>query len=660
MSAHRPWTPLARALALVVLVFSTLPVVHALNRTATTIPTVESDHPYKNDENKFWTIANNSGQNAARIHFSRIELETGVDRIQIRDANDTLIQEITSSAPDGLWSDTVPGASIKVVLKTDGSGQFWGFAIDQLDPAAYTTLDYSPHPYPNSSTAVKTLVNNTAGATGTRVRFDRVELENGVDYIVIKDLNDVPYQWITGSYPNGLTSKAVPGAGIKVQLVTDGSGQAWGYNVAEIQTTPPQAPDPAPPYGPTLAESNHPYADNYTNTWVITNPDVNAVSSKVHFSRIDTDACDVVQVLDANDTIIQSFYERTHKTDTWSDYVPGRVVKIRLATACGYQDWGFRVDNITNAVANPGLVQSDHNYADNVTKVWTITNPDVNAVSSKVHFSRIDTDACDVVQVLDANDTIIQSFYERTHKTDTWSDYVPGRVVKIRLTTACGYQDWGFRVDNITNAVANPGLVQSDHNYGDNVTKVWTITNPNVNAVSSKVHFSRIDTDACDTVQVLGVTDTIVQTFGERTHKLDVWSDPVPGRIVKIKLTTACGYADWGFRVDAIEPSSDQAPPPAGFNALMLQVNAPGDVFLNGQKLFSVSYAGEYRIPLTKGLTAQTNVQTEASANAAVRAATPGDYIITINYVTGATQTIQATVGADGGVKVVYLPIVKQ
>ena len=525
-------------------------IVPSLGASAVTIPTVESDHPYENSADKFWTIANTGGQSAARIHFSRIDLESGVDKIEIRDAENTLIQEITTSSPDGLWSDTVPGASIRVTLKTDRSGQYWGFGIDQLEPVAYTTLGYSPHPYLNGSTAVKTLVNNTPGPAGTRVRFDRIELEDGVDYIVIKDLNDTPYQWITGSYPNGLTSKAVPGSAIKVQLVTDSADRAWGYNIATVETANSDVADVAP-----------------------------------------------------------------------------------LRTA---------------------LAESDHPYTGAANQVWTLTNPDANATATKLHFSRVELNGA-ILQVLDANDTVIQTYGWNSNLQDVWSDYIPGRIVKLKLTYQCCDAWWGFRADAIVNSVPNPGLAQSDHPNTSAPNQAWTVTNPNVNATSSKLHFSRVELNGA-TLQVLDANDTVIQTYGWNSNLQDVWSDYVPGRIVKLKLTYQCCDAWWGFRADAIEPSSTQNPSPAGLNALLVQVNAPGDIFLNGTKLFSVSYAGEYRVPLTSGV----GVIGGALAGADLSAATAGVYAIRIDYITGYSQTIQATIGADGGIKVVYLPLVKK
>ncbi|MBP1468743.1 hypothetical protein EYB53_023715 [Candidatus Chloroploca sp. M-50] len=653
MTAHRPL--LIVALAILLLAFGSLFSAQARPITrpqatelAASIPTVESDHPYENNTDKFWTIPNTGGENAARLHFSRIELEEGVDQIFIYDANDTLIQEISTSAPDGMWSDPVPGASIKVALKSDGSGRFWGFAIDQLEPVNYPTIHYSPHPYPNNAKLERTFVNDAANPAGTRVRFDRIDLEDGVDYIVIYDLDNTPYQWITGSHPTGLTSKAVPGAGIKVQLISDGSVRHWGYNLVAVESGTPTAPED-PPQRVTLAESDHPYTGEAEQTWTITNPNVNATSSKVHFSRIELFRA-TLQVLDANDTVIQTFGWDTNKQDVWSDYVPGRVVKLKLLYHCCDAWWGFRADSIVDSIPNPGLAQSDHPYTSEADQSWTITNPNVNATSSKVHFSRIELFRA-TLQVLDANDTVIQTFGWDTNKQDVWSDYVPGRVVKLKLLYHCCDAWWGFRADSIVDSIPNPGLAQSDHPYTSEADQSWTITNPNVNATSSKVHFSRIELFRA-TLQVLDANDTVIQTFGWDTNKQDVWSDYVPGRVVKLKLLYHCCDAWWGFRVDAIEPSSADPVPPAGINGVYVQINAPGDVYLNGKKIFRVTAAGEYRIPLA----AAAGV---AIRDAALAAVAPGLYSIRIEHATS-EQTIEVRVEATGGIEIVYLPMVRR
>ena len=537
------------------------------------IPIVESDHPYANSEDEVWVIENNSGLNASRIHFSRLNLEDGVDKIELFDEDDTLIQVISSSAPDGVWSEIVPGSLVKIRLTTDGADVEWGFAIDQMEPTAYATIAYSSHPYAANAQEYTTLINDAPNPSGSRVHFSRIELEHQVDYLVIMDADNNAYQWITGKYPEGFTSKSVPGPVIKILLLSDRSGQDWGYNIERVESGTPETPEPPPSFPTILAQSEHPYPLHETREWTIVNPDVEAGSSKIHFSRIDIDGWDTLQLLDADETLIQAFGSGTHLTNTWSDFVPGRIIKVRLISNVapnGTQgsDWGFLIDSIKNSVAKPGLAQSNHPYPATETKEWTLVNPDVEAVSSKIHFSRIDIDGWDFIQIIDAEGTIIQRFGSDTHLRDVWSDYLPGRIVKVRLVSniagngAYG-SDWGFRVDDIKNSVAKPGLAQSDHPYPAEETKEWTIVNPDVEATSSKIHFNRIDIDGWDTIQVLDAEGTIIQTYGSGTHLRDEWSDYIPGRIVKVRLISdiagngAYG-SDWGFRADDILSISDE------------------------------------------------------------------------------------------------------
>jgi hypothetical protein len=515
----------------------------------------ESDHPYENNISESYRVNNDSGKNAAQIHFKFIELEEGADKIEIRDDDGILIQEITESAPDGLWSDIIPATSIEIVLKTDGADQAWGFLVDEIKPVDYTTLAYSPHPYPNNFDDIIYIPNDKANPEGTAVRFDKIELEDEVDYIVIKDTNDVPYQWITGSHPKGLTSKVVPGAAVQVQLISDRSVQSWGYNIDSVLTKSPDEPVDVPDWMPdkSLVESDHPYASKTDQTWTITNPDVNAESSKIHFSRIDlANYYAVIEILDENDTVIQKITDG-YFTDFWSDYVPGRIVKVKFTSNASSTAWGFRVDAIKTSVSNPGLAQSDHPYASKTDQTWTITNPDVNAESSKIHFSRIDlANYYAVIQILDENDTVIQKITDG-YFTDFWSDYVPGRIVKVKFTSNASSTAWGFRVDAIKTSVSNPGLAQSDHPYASKTDQTWTITNPDVNAESSKIHFSRIDlANYYAVIQILDENDTVIQKITDG-YFTDFWSDYVPGRIVKVKFTSNASSTAWGFRVDAIE-----------------------------------------------------------------------------------------------------------
>ncbi|MBE2262210.1 MAG: hypothetical protein IAE92_05675 [Burkholderiaceae bacterium] len=514
------------------------------------VTVVESEHPYANDSDESWFIGNDSPENAFQLHFKRIELEAGVDRLLITDADGRVMQEIDASYPDGLWTDPIPGVGAYVQLLTDGADTAWGFAVDKVAAFDYPTLGYSPHPYPNDSAEFLVLLNDDPAATGTQVVFDRIELEDGVDYLVIMDAEDTPYQWITGGHPEGLTSAAVPGVAVKVQLVSDGSVRAWGYNIRELASGEPGEPEDRPTTPSALAESAHPYVNDFEKVWTLTNPDVTAASTKVHFDRLALSRGDVVELLDASGTVLQAFQE-VSGNDFWSDYLPGRVVKVRLATRSGYEDWGFRIDKLATAVERPGLAQSPHPYYNDTNDTWTITNPDPKAMSSKIHISFLEIARGDILDLLDASGTLIQRF-EEGYAEDIWSDYAPGRVIKVRFTTRGGYEGWGFRIDAIATSVDNPGLVQSDHPYTDGIDQVWTISNPDANAQSSRVHFQWLWLARGDYVELLDSSGNVVQTFNEMRGE-DIWSDYIPGRVVKVHFVTRNGYEDWGFRIDAIE-----------------------------------------------------------------------------------------------------------
>jgi len=112
-----------------------------------------------------------------------------------------------------------------------------------------------------------------------------------------------------------------------------------------------------PSGGSCLAESPHPYPDNYDNNWILINPDTNASSTRIHFSRLETESgYDYVYVRDVNNNQINSFSGK-YSSGAWSDTVPGRMVKVQLTSDGSMTAWGFCVDPIetvsTGGTATP-------------------------------------------------------------------------------------------------------------------------------------------------------------------------------------------------------------------------------------------------------------------------------------------------------------------
>jgi hypothetical protein len=308
---------------------------------------VESDHPYANSEDKLWLVSNpDANAGATRLRFARFELEEGVDWLLVLDAYDNEMQRLTGRLPDNFWTEPVPGTMVKLRLVTDGSVRRWGFAMDALASVPYTTLAYSPHPYPHNSSLEWRFNNLDANAAGTRLHFSRVELEENVDWLVIMDITERPYQWITGSHPDGLWTIGVPGNGVIVRLISDGSVRKWGFNLDALESAKPDEAQPRPEPEKALAESKHPYEPNKQLEWTLVNPNPAAAFSKVHFTRLELRNGDSLVLLDGNNNRIQTFGEGTNLWDFWSDDVPGRIVKVQLNAGDWREGWGFRIDDI--------------------------------------------------------------------------------------------------------------------------------------------------------------------------------------------------------------------------------------------------------------------------------------------------------------------------
>lgn len=94
----------------------------------------ESAHPYENDTFQTWTVTNpDSSAERTRVHFSQVDVEMGWDYVILMDGTKQEIQRITGSYPSGLWSNSIPGTTVLVVLQTDSSVTGWGFCLDQVE-----------------------------------------------------------------------------------------------------------------------------------------------------------------------------------------------------------------------------------------------------------------------------------------------------------------------------------------------------------------------------------------------------------------------------------------------------------------------------------------------------------------------------------------------
>ena len=96
-------------------------------------------------------------------------------------------------------------------------------------------------------------------------------------------------------------------------------------------------------------------------------------------------------------------------------------------------------------------------------------------------------------------------------------------------------------------------LVESAHPYTNSFDSTWTLVNSDSRATATRIHFSRIDTErGYDFIYVKDESNRQINRF-DGTYASGVWSDPIPGRIVKVQLTSDGSVTAWGFCVDLVQ-----------------------------------------------------------------------------------------------------------
>ena len=103
---------------------------------------IESHHPYANDVSEVYELMPwTAGATQSRIHFTRIDVESGYDFVEVRN-------HVTGEVLDrftGAHTDVLAGPydtdQVEVVLTSDYSITRWGFAIDRVDVRGAGCLD---------------------------------------------------------------------------------------------------------------------------------------------------------------------------------------------------------------------------------------------------------------------------------------------------------------------------------------------------------------------------------------------------------------------------------------------------------------------------------------------------------------------------------------
>ena len=139
---------------------------------------------------------------------------------------------------NGIVTAKTKGSAVITATAADGSGIKTSCTVTVPNTAyfvAEASQLESPHDYPNNCSDI--WVYTHTGAGSLTVTFDkRTELEEDFDFLYIYDGSGNEIGKYTGTELAG-ASVMVPGDSVKLKLVSDNAGSAWGFKVTDVKSS---------------------------------------------------------------------------------------------------------------------------------------------------------------------------------------------------------------------------------------------------------------------------------------------------------------------------------------------------------------------------------------------------------------------------------------
>lgn len=274
----------------------------------------------------------------------------------------------------GVETDTIKEKPALSAEDKDGLDRY--DAVSSAAEADWTEVRVveSAHPYTNRANNTWS-VNGSAGAREMRVVFERFELENNYDFLVLTNAAGDNTTRHTGTKTG--QEVVVPGDRVDFRLTSDTSVTGWGFRARVYERRPCVCPAVFNPvcgadgttYSnacaaacagatvaqtgecgasvwtavPNVVESAHPYTHNLSQTWSI--GFAGASQMRIHFSRIETERnYDFVRILDGNGRMLHE-YTGTSR-DVTTPAIRAAQVTVQFVSDSSVNGWGFAIDRV--------------------------------------------------------------------------------------------------------------------------------------------------------------------------------------------------------------------------------------------------------------------------------------------------------------------------
>jgi hypothetical protein len=96
----------------------------------------------------------------------------------------------------------------------------------------------------------------------------------------------------------------------------------------------------------------------------------------------------------------------------------------------------------------------------------------------------------------------------------------------------------------------NDYFVETVHNLPNNISSTWIVTE--TQASQTQIHFTKIQMEQNhDYVKIYDASDNLIASY--TGNQSDVWSPPVFGNTLKIRITTDTSMQSWGYKTDTLK-----------------------------------------------------------------------------------------------------------
>ncbi len=232
-----------------------------------------------------------------------------------------------------------------------------------------------------------------------------------------------------------------------------------------------------------LAESDHPYANNFEYTWTISEP--GAAQIRLHFDYLklgepgklssNFQVYDKLILYDKYDNVLKTYGRSSgvNLQDFWTEWYAVDTLKVKLVTDSSGTANGFIIDKTETRMdmstskgsldesnslteSNP-VAESDHPYANNYKNSWTINEP--GAAQIRLHFDYLklgepgklssNFQVYDKLILYDKYDNVLKTYGRSSgvNLQDFWTEWYAVDTLKVKLVTDSSGTANGFIID---------------------------------------------------------------------------------------------------------------------------------------------------------------------------------------------------------------------